>query len=121
MSTIFPSRIVRWLPILLLCSVLQVPWSVAHAETLPSLAQYGVKQSELLFPEKVQGKVSSFLQGGQFVMNEKKHLVCRETEINAQPAMEAKVRIVPGTKVSITRYRLKNKSYFVSSMTILSR
>lgn len=74
-----------------------------------------------MLPEKVHGKVFSVLSGGRFVMNEEIHLLCRETVVNGLPALEAKYRLVSGTKISITRYRLKNKMYFVSNMTILSR
>lgn len=115
------SRKAPWLPIMLIYMLLLAPCTVVHADPLPSLSLYGVKESTLLFPEKVQGRVSSVLQGGQFVMHEKKHLICRETEINGEPASVAKYTLVPGTKISVTRYRLKNKNYFVSSMTILSR
>lgn len=106
---------------MLICMLLLSPCTVVHADSLPSLALYGIKESALLFPEKVQGKVYAVMQGGQFIMHEKKHLICRETEINGEPASVAKYTLVAGTKISVTRYRLKNKTYYVSSMTILSR
>lgn len=122
MSKSFSFRIASRLLIFLVCMALQAPWIRAHADSLPSLTNYGVGASTtLMFPEKVQGTVFSVLPGGQFIMNEKKHLICRETEINGQPATAAKYKLVSGTKISLTRYRLKNKNYFVSSMTILSR
>ncbi len=115
------SRKAPWLPIIIMCVLFMAPCTVVHADSLPSLSLYGIKESTLLFPEKVQGKVYAVLQGGQFIMHEKKHLICRETEINGEPASVAKYKLASGTKISITRYRLKNKNYFVSSMTILSR
>jgi hypothetical protein len=107
-----------WMPWLVLFSMLILIPSVACADKLLSLSDYGISGTDLTFPEKGEGVVMEILRGNKFVLNEKVHLICRETEVNGKPVDQTKLSLPKGSKVKVERFRLGNGTYFVSSMTI---
>jgi hypothetical protein len=117
---ISPHNFLRYTLKLLVCLLVLCSLSpLALAMSLPSMAEYRISEDDLLIPEKGTGIIMGSSSGTGFILNEKKHLLCRESEINGKPAEQATFTLRKGTKVKVVRYRLKNNLYFVSSLTIL--
>jgi hypothetical protein len=116
MNTIKTRSFILWC--VLYFSMLVLLPSHACADKLLSLSDYGFKGSDLTYPEKREGVVTDILRGNRFVLNEKVHFICRETEINGKPVDQVTLSLIKGSKVKVERYRLGNGTYFVSSLTV---
>jgi hypothetical protein len=92
--------------------------SLAYAEKILYLSDYGISVSDLTYLEKREGVVMEILRGNRFVLNEKIHFICKETEVNGKPVDQGTLSKIKGSNVKVERYRLKNGAYFVSSISV---
>lgn len=85
---------------------------------LPSMATLKIDQSELVRLETHEGEIMDVNGANKFIMREKLYLILKETDVNGKPAEQAKFTLRKGAKVKALVYRLRNKAYFVSELTI---
>lgn len=93
--------------------------TIAHAMDVPSMAFYNLSWENMITPEVHEGVIMGTRGNHIFLLNEKPYLILQETEIDGIPADESTFQLRKGTKVRVTSYRLRDKSYFAADVSII--